>query len=108
MLTLLNFFLQKNVSPWHFLYLSLLQTELVKEYSLVDKLQDFSLAVNVKVSYVAIQNAKKLKSPYPNLTIKAQWYCGKTTVDSLLTDTSVKRTLRVGPCLSLLPLFDSL
>ena len=30
------------------------------------------------------------------------------TVDSLLTDTSVKRTLRVGPCLSLLPLFDSL
>ena len=24
------------------------------------------------------------------------------------TDTSVKRTLRVGPCLSLLPLFDSL
>ena len=36
-----------------------------------------------------------------------------TTVDSLLThlykmDTSVKWTLRVGPCLSLLPLFDSL
>ena len=30
------------------------------------------------------------------------------TVDSLLTDTSVKRTPRVGPCLSLLPLFDSL
>ena len=30
------------------------------------------------------------------------------TVDSLLMDTSVKRTLRVGPCLSLLPLFDSL
>ena len=30
------------------------------------------------------------------------------TVDSLLTDNSVKRTLRVGPCLSLLPLFDSL
>jgi len=28
------------------------------------------------------------------------------TVDSLLTDTSVKRTLRVGPCLSLLPSFD--
>ena len=25
------------------------------------------------------------------------------TVDSLLTDTSVKRTLGVGPCLSLLP-----
>ena len=24
------------------------------------------------------------------------------------TDTSVKRTLKVGPCLSLLPLFDSL
>ena len=24
------------------------------------------------------------------------------------TDTSVKQTLRVGPCLSLLPLFDSL
>ena len=68
-LTLLNFFLQKNVSPWNFLYLSILQTELVKKYSLVDKLQDFSLAVNVKVSYVAIQNAKKLKSPYPNLTV---------------------------------------
>ena len=30
------------------------------------------------------------------------------TVDSLLTDTSVKRTLRVAPCLSLLVLFDSL
>ena len=36
------------------------------------------------------------------------------TVDSLLTDTSIrrtpllKRTLRVGPCLSLLPLFDFL
>ena len=36
------------------------------------------------------------------------------TADSLLADTSitwttsVKRTLRVGPCLSLLPLFDSL
>ena len=69
MLTLLKFCLQKNVSPWHFLYISLLQTELVKKYSLVDKLQDFSLAVNVKVSYVAMQNAKKLKSPYPNLTI---------------------------------------
>ena len=31
-----------------------------------------------------------------------------TTVDSLLMDTSVKQTVRVGPCLSLLPLFDSL
>ena len=30
------------------------------------------------------------------------------TVDSLLRDTFVKRTPRVGPCLSLLPLFDSL
>ena len=30
------------------------------------------------------------------------------TVDSLLMDTSVKRTPRVGPCLSLHPLFDSL
>ena len=29
------------------------------------------------------------------------------TVDSLLTGVSVKRTARVGPCLSLLPLFDS-
>ena len=29
------------------------------------------------------------------------------TVDSLLTGASVKRTARVGPCLSLLPLFDS-
>ena len=28
----------------------------------------------------------------------------KSTVDSLLTDTSVKRTPRGGPCLSLLPL----
>ena len=32
----------------------------------------------------------------------------RNTVYSLLTDTSVKRTLRVGPYLSLLPLFDSL
>ena len=32
----------------------------------------------------------------------------QTTVDSLLTDTSVKRTPRVGPCLCLFPLFDSL
>ena len=30
------------------------------------------------------------------------------TVDSLLMYTSLKRTPRVGPCLSLLPLFDSL
>jgi len=29
--------------------------------------------------------------------------CVSFTVDSLLTDTCVKRTLRVGPCLSLLP-----
>ena len=32
----------------------------------------------------------------------------RNTVYSLLTDTSVKRTLRVGPYRSLLPLFDSL
>ena len=32
----------------------------------------------------------------------------RNRVYSLLTDTSVKRTLRVGPYLSLLPLFDSL
>ena len=31
-----------------------------------------------------------------------------TAVDSLLTDTSVKRTPGVGPCLSFLPLFNSL
>ena len=31
-----------------------------------------------------------------------------STVDSLFTDTSIRRTPRVGPCLSLLPLFDSL
>ena len=30
------------------------------------------------------------------------------TVDSLLTDTSVKRTPKIGPCLSLHPLFDPL
>ena len=30
------------------------------------------------------------------------------TVDSLLADNTVKQTPRVGPCLSLLPLFDSL
>ena len=30
------------------------------------------------------------------------------TVDSLLTDTSLKRTPGVCPCLSLLPLFDSI
>ena len=29
------------------------------------------------------------------------------TVDSSLTDISVKRTPRNGPCLSLFPLFDS-
>ena len=29
------------------------------------------------------------------------------TLDSLLTDTSIRRTFRFGPCLSLLPLFDS-
>ena len=29
-------------------------------------------------------------------------------MDSLLTDTSIRRTPRVGPCLALLPLFDSL
>ena len=33
---------------------------------------------------------------------------GTITVDSLLTDTSLKRTPTVGPCLSLLPLLDSL
>ena len=32
----------------------------------------------------------------------------RSTVDSLLTDTSVRRTPRVGPCLWLFPLFDSL
>ena len=56
------------------------------------------------------------------LFYSAQSQCGNTcalssqnTVDSLLTDTSiykkdtsVKRTPRVGPYLSLLPLFDSL
>ena len=35
-------------------------------------------------------------------------YATVSTVDSLLTDTSLKRTLRVGPCLYLLPLFDYL
>ena len=30
------------------------------------------------------------------------------TVDSLLTDTSTRRTPRVGPCLRLVPLFYSL
>ena len=35
-------------------------------------------------------------------------YMDTYTVDSLLTDTSLKGTPRVGPCLSLLPLFDSL
>ena len=41
---------------------------------------------------------------YYCLYYTSDWF----TVDSLLTDTSVKRTPRVGPCLSLLPLFDSL
>ena len=38
------------------------------------------------------------------------WMCvsNECTVDSLLTDTSIRQTLRVGPCLSLLILFDSL
>ena len=30
------------------------------------------------------------------------------TVDSLITDTSIRRTPRIGPCLCLFPLFDSL
>ena len=47
---------------------------------------------------------------YSPLSFSAGIVC---TVDSLLTETStrqtpVKWTLRVGPCLSLLPLFDSL
>ena len=46
---------------------------------------------------VTIKNEKRIE----------QWST-VNSVDSLLTDTSVKRTPRVGPCLSLLPLFDSL
>ena len=51
----------------------------------------------------------------PNLGNLMIWYGKKATVYSdsfnghlYKTDISVKRTLRVGPCLSLLPLFDSL
>ena len=39
------------------------------------------------------------RKAYSRLSIKGHLY---------KTDTSVKGTLRVGPCLSLLPLFDSL
>ena len=47
------------------------------------------------------RNQMKTKTKQTNKTIVV-------TVDSLLTDTSVKRTLMVSSCLSLLPLFDSL
>ena len=48
------------------------------------------------------------QQPLPSVSTVAVVERFDCTVDSLLTDTSVKRTLRVGPCLSLLPLFDSL
>jgi len=47
------------------------------------------------------RNQMKTKTKQTNKTIVV-------TVDSLLTNTSVKRTLMVCSCLSLLPLFDSL
>ena len=42
--------------------------------------------------------------------ILQQYYYSRLSLNGHLykMDTSVKRTLRVGPCLSLLPLFDSL
>jgi len=46
-----------------------------------------------------------------SFSFSSQEVCAKNilfTVDSLLMDTSLKRTRRVGPCLSLLPSFDSL
>ena len=52
---------------------------------------------------------------YPDLEsdTRGSWWHSRYTFDSLnghlyKTDTSVKRTLRVGPCLCLLPLFVSL
>ena len=51
---------------------------------------------------------KQSKSPLTNLKLNFCQTAVKFTVDSLLMDTSVKRTPRVGAYLSLLPLFDSL
>ena len=51
---------------------------------------------------------KQSKSPLTNLILNFCQTAVKCTVDSLLMDTSVKRTPRVGACLSLIPLFDSM
>ena len=45
------------------------------------------------------QETKQQNDEYSQLSLNGHIY---------KTDTSVKRTPRVGPCLSLLPLFDSL
>ena len=50
----------------------------------------------------------KIRLSDMKVNAKLVWEPNISTVDSLLTDTSVKRTPRVGLCLSLLPLFDSL
>ena len=51
---------------------------------------------------------KQSKSPLTNLKLNFCQTAVKCTVNSLLMDTSVKQRPRVGACLSLLPLFDSL
>ena len=70
---------------------------------------------NEIVATASVVSAKLKGNPFPQgspqiyLFIQFKFELqSMLTVNSLLTDTSVKRTPRVGPCLSLLPLFDSL
>ena len=62
-----------------------------------------SLVSSVKWLYSFHQRVKSFLHTKKRFKVKFA-----VTVDLLLTDTSLKRTPRVGPCLSLLPLFDSL
>ena len=57
-----------------------------------------SFRINFEIVFKLIKSKQK-KQEYSLLYLNGHLY---------KTDTSVKRTLRVGPCLSLLPLFDSL
>ena len=52
-------------------------------------------------------SAYKISLPQGQSYINRNYYNGRYTVDSLLTDTSIKQTPRVGPSLPF-PLFDSL
>ena len=70
------------------------------------KSTDKNLRVRIPVTFGGAD--KKWNVPYGLPLFKAVFPKTPNTVDSLITDTSVKRTPRVGPCLSLLLLFDSL